>query len=225
MEPVDSVRVVIVEDEGLFRDMLRVALSRDPGIKVVADFPTAEASLEAIPRLKPHVAVLDIELAGEMNGVELGLLLRQQLPDLGIVVLSNHNVPGFLVSLLPEAAGGWSFLHKKSVRDIETLTRAVRGSAERLIVLDPHVVLERQPRQGGAVARLTPRQREILQLIALGFNNVAIAQTLGLTEKTVQNTINSTYLELFADEARSTLNPRVQAVLLYLRETGTPEQG
>jgi len=73
-------------------------------------------------------AILDIHLPGTMDGIELGLALRQQLPNMGVVLLSNHAIPQLLSSLPPEAVAGWSYLLKKSVSDVDALTRAVTGS-------------------------------------------------------------------------------------------------
>lgn len=221
MELARKITVVIVEDEGLFRDMLRIALRRDESIEVIGDFASGEEALEAVPLIKPDVAILDVQLQGELNGIELGIRLRWELPQMGVVVLSNYTLPSFLGSLRLEEASGWSFLRKQSVRDIETLVRTVRGSANQLMVLDPQIVSERYPSEGGAVARLTPRQREILRLIAVGFTNSAIASKLGVAEKTVENTISSLYVDLFAGEERSNIHPRVRAVLVYLQQTAS----
>ena len=84
-----KVKVLLAEDEDLFRDLLRVALSRQEQFEVVGSFAEGEAALAAAPHLDPDVAILDIELGTEMNGVQLGLLLRREIPDLGIILLSG----------------------------------------------------------------------------------------------------------------------------------------
>jgi transcriptional regulator with XRE-family HTH domain len=116
------------------------------------------AALEAIPRLAPQVAVLDIDLGRGLSGIQLGLRLREQLPSLGIVLLSNHWVPRFLAALPPPLMAGWCYLLKKSVADVATLGRTIAGAAAGLVVLDPHVVAGREPKPGGALARLPRRQ-------------------------------------------------------------------
>ncbi len=222
MSGVDSpakIRVVIVEDEPLFRDLLRVALSRHQHLEVLGAFGDGESALDAIPALSPNVAILDIELGGSMNGIKLGLLLRRQLPDVGIVLLSNYKEPQFVASLPSDAVAGWSYLFKRSVSDVATVTRAIEGAAARYVVLDPELVASRRPRPEGLLAHLTARQREIMELVAQGLTNAAIAQDLCLAEKTVENQINSLYQQLGVEHGRSSLHPRVQAVLLYLRES------
>lgn len=219
MDDQTKTTVVLVEDETLFRELLRIALSQHDSLEVIGSFPDGESALREIPLLQPQVAILDIELGGPLNGIQVGLTLREEMPDLGIVILSNHGDPEFVASLPPQVIAGWSYLLKKSVSDVETIARAVKGVAEHMVVIDPQLVATRRPRPEGLLARLTPRQRDILDLIAQGVTNAVIAQRLVLTEKTVENQINSVYQQLGIDRVRSGIHPRVQAVLLYLQQS------
>jgi DNA-binding NarL/FixJ family response regulator len=216
----NTVKIVLVEDEPLYRDLLRIALTQRPGIEVLAAYSDGDSALAAIPALQPDVAMLDIDLRSSMNGVQLGILLRKQLPDLGVVLLSNHGDPEFVASLPGEVLAGWSYLLKKSVNDVDVLGRAIAGAASKLTVLDPQLVAGMRNRHGGLLARLTPRQRDILELIAQGFNNAAIAERLILAEKSVENQINLLYQQLDIDRSTvAAIQPRVKAVLIYLEET------
>lgn len=221
----EKVRVVVVEDEGLFRDMLRIALSSHPMLEVVGSFGDGEAALAAVPRLRPRVAILDIELRGAMNGVQLGLLLRKRLPELGIVLLSNHEDPQYLASVPRDTISGWSYLLKKSVSDVGALGRAIEGAAAGFVVLDPQMATGMRPRAAGRLSQLSPRQQEILRLIAQGFTNAAIAQQLSLAGKSVENQINQLYQQLDIDRGDPTLQPRVKAVLIYLQESQSLQRG
>jgi DNA-binding NarL/FixJ family response regulator len=116
---------------------------------------------------------------------------------------------------------GWCYLLKRSVADVDTLVRAIQGAAAGLMVLDPYIVARRRPRPGGALARLTPRHRDVLHLMAQGFTNVAIAQRLGLAPSTVENQLNLIYQALELGQEPLHFNPRVRAVLLYLLESQT----
>ncbi|MDE3101596.1 MAG: response regulator transcription factor [Chloroflexota bacterium] len=214
-----TVRLAIVEDEHLYRDLLRTVLQLDPQLEVVGDYATAQAALDEIPRLAPTVALLDIELGGPRNGVQLGLLLREELPDLGIVLLSNVRAPRLLASIPPTDVAGWSYLLKKSVRDASVLRRAIDGAAMGLVTLDPSLVAGRHPRERGALSAVTPRQLEILSLVAEGWSNDGIARRLGLSVKTVENQLTLTYQELGLERDKDPVHPRVKAVLLYLAET------
>jgi len=219
MEGGERIPVAIVEDEGLFRNLLSLALSQEPTIEVVGEFKSAEAALQQIPKLKPKVALLDIELGGDMNGVQLGLRLRKALPNLGIVLLSNHANPQFLSVIPRSMASGWSYLLKRSVRDVDALTRVIQGASAGYVVLDQHIVHSAQRREESVLSRLTPRQLQILSLIAQGYTNAAIAEKLFLSEKSVQNHINSLYQQLHLNRDDATIQPRVTAVLTYLQET------
>lgn len=218
------IQVALVEDEDLYRDLLRAALSQHPAIEVIGAFADGETAAREVPSLRPQVVVLDIELGGKLNGVQVGMLLRRTLPDLGVVLLSNQGSPRVLASLPPDALNGWSYLLKRSVRDLSSLYRAIEGAASGLMVLDPQLVVNRRAREGGRLARVTPRQREILSLVAQGYTNAAIAEELVLATKTVEKQLNLLYQELGVDRGSSALHPRVKAVLMYLEETQPAEQ-
>jgi DNA-binding NarL/FixJ family response regulator len=219
LESLDVVRIILVEDEGLYRDLVRIALAQHPKLQVVGAYGDAESALAEATALAPRVAILDIELPGGLNGVQLGLRLRRQLPDIGIVLLSNHRDPDFLSSLPAETIAGWSYLLKKSVGDINSLWRAIEGAAAGLVMLDPALVTDMEPRTNTAVGRLAPRQREILGLIAQGLSNAAIAERLTLSEKSVENQINLVYQNLGIQRAAGGIHPRVSAVLRYMQES------
>ncbi|HLZ29066.1 MAG TPA: response regulator transcription factor [Chloroflexota bacterium] len=216
-----QVKIAIVEDEPLFRGLLENHLRRHPGFEVVGAYADGASALQRLPEVAPDVVTLDIEMPGRMDGIDVGLALRQRLPRLGIVILSNHADPRFLGALPREATSGWSYLLKKSVSDIETLNRAVEGAADGTVMLDPTVVAAMGPKPGGPLARLTPRQRDIVDLLAQGLTNAAIADRLVLAEKSVENQLTAIYGELGIDRRGldPTVHPRVSAVLTYLRES------
>lgn len=217
--PPTKLKVIIVEDEGLFRQMLRLALSQSGQIEVVGDFADGPSALEAAPALQAQVALLDIELGGGMNGIQLGRLLRRQQPDLGVVLLSHHRDPAFLLSVPEPDIAGWSYLLKQTVSDVAALLRAVLGAAAGFVVLDPNMVRHSRPKPGSLCARLTPRQKEILDLVAQGFSNAEIARRLHLARKTVENQLNALYQEAGIDHRDAAMHPRVKMVLTYLQES------
>jgi len=151
--------------------LLRIALSQQPLIDVVGVFGDAESALAGVSELNPRVVILDIELPGSMNGVQLGLRLRRLLPELGVILLSNHGDPEFVASLPADVLAGWSYLQKRSISEVAVLERAVAGATTGMVMLDPSLFTGMRPRVGGLLERLTPRQQEILGLIAQGFTN------------------------------------------------------
>lgn len=212
-------KVIIVEDEDLYRDMLRVSLSQNPEIVVTGAYPDPQSALAAAEDEEIDVAVLDIDLSAEMNGFELGLQLRQVHKEVGIVLLSNHKEHAYTAAILRRELMGWSYLMKRSVTNVATLSRAVLGAAEGYVVLDPELTQDLKPRLGSRLNRLTPRQMEVLALIAQGYNNEGIARELGIAKKSVENTINQLYDRLDLVQPGKHLHQRVAAVLYYLKET------
>ena len=212
------IRIMIVEDEGLFRDMLRLSLSNHPGLTVVGAAADGTTALLLARELSPDVILMDIELGEGPNGIETGLKIREEQPDAGIVILSLHSDMEYITSLPLAQLGGWSYLKKQSVADLEALTRAVEGAAAGLMVLDPSLVNALRPKPKSSMEALTPRQREVIQLMAQGFSNPAIADRLMLGIKSVENYINAIYQHLGVGQ-NEPVHPRVKAVLLYLQES------
>ena len=212
------IKVLIVEDEGLFRDMLKIALSSFSNLEVVDAVASGAAAIKVSKELQPDVILMDIELGTEPNGIETGRLIRSEYPHIGIVILSVHKDKEYLSNLQVEEAAGWSYLLKQSVGDTSALGRAIEGSASGFVVLDPEVVNGLKPRQGSFASRLTPRQIEVLSLMAQGYNNASIAEKLVLGHKSVENYINAIYQELSLSQSDS-IHPRVSAVLSYIQES------
>lgn len=210
-------RVVVVEDEDLYREMLVSILSLRPQLEVVGSFASGADALAQIPALRPDVVLMDIVLGGGMNGIQVGLKLRQALPRLGIALLSNHLKPSILRSIPENAMLGWAYLHKAAVKSIAVIERAIAGTADGMVVLDPGIIASASRTQRAPVD-LTPRQVDVLHLMAQGYSNEGIAEGLGLTEKTVSNYINNIYQRLTIDGDNPQMQPRIKAVLYYLNE-------
>lgn len=213
-----STKVLICEDQGLFRDMLQVSLSHQPGVEVVGAVANGTDAISMTRELVPHVILMDIELGTEPNGIETGTLIKQENPSVGIVLLSIHKEREYLNAIPINESGGWSYLWKHSVSDLSTLTRAVEGTAAGLTVMDPSVVSALKPTPSTILDNLTARQLEVLQLMAQGYSNSGIAQNLVLEEKSVENYINVIYQQLQITH-EDTIHSRVKAVLLYLANT------
>jgi len=214
-----QVKVVVVEDEPLFREMLEISLATDPEISIVGSYSSAADVLAELDSLSFDVAILDIQIEGKMNGHELGLHLRRRRPNIGIVLLSNFLEYAFISAYRRQAMSGWSYLMKDSVSDVATLQRAVKGTMRGEIVLDPRIIQRLSARQESPVAQLTDREREILGFIAAGFTNRAIADQIGIANKSVENAINRIYDKMGIESQSGEVQPRVAAVLTYLRET------
>lgn len=210
--------MLIVEDEPLFRELLRRTLSAEPVLKVVGLAEDGETAIRLAREREPDAVLMDIELPGELDGIEAALRIKQERPQTGIVILSAHKDRRYLTSVPFGESPGWSYLLKQTVPDLDTVVRAIQGAVSGMVVLDPAVVAALRPRHGSTLAGLTPRQQQVLELIAQGHNNAAIAQRLVLTEKSVETYINAIYQELGLSGERD-IHARVKATLFYLLES------
>jgi DNA-binding NarL/FixJ family response regulator len=159
------------------------------------------------------VAVIDIELP-DGNGVGLGLGFQQKDPDLKIVLLSAHSMLDVVWQLPGKVGEHWSYLSKTSSASVNDLVAAIQAAAGGQVIIDPALLPKSSVGKSG-LGHLTPRQRQILALVAEGFNNESIAQRLGLAEKSVVNHLTSIYQQLGIGDEQ---NSRVAATLMYLRD-------
>ena len=209
-------QVVIVSDEDLYRDLLNIALGRSPAMRVVGSVATTDAAIARCSELRPDAVLLNLSLRPGMSGIRLGLLLRQHLPDLGIVLLSNGGTKSALRIIPDRELRGWFCLHRRAVASVDVLHRALMDAVSGRLVLDSGAV-GGLARNGRSTA-LSPRQTEILRLIAGGLSNAAIAHRLDISEKTVGNYITRLYEKLEISDEDTATQPRVKAALHYWRE-------
>jgi DNA-binding NarL/FixJ family response regulator len=219
----ETTRIVVVDDEALFRELLVRTLSAEPGLDVVGQAEDGETAVMLSREQRPDVVLMDIELPGDMDGIEAALQIKRESPETGVVILSAHSERRYVTSLPLEDIQGWAYLLKQTVPDLATIVRAIQGSKAGMVVLDPAVVAGLRPRQGSAVARLNPRHQEVLELLAQGYSNAAIAQQLRLSRKSVETYINAIYQELHLSHEPD-VHARVKATLIYL-ESSKSRQG
>lgn len=214
----EALRLLVVEDESLFRNLLVQTLEDEPGLEVVGEADNGQAAINMAAQHEPHVVLMDIEMPGEYDGIDAGIEIRKARPSTGIVLLSSHRDRRFFTSLPADQQSGWSYLLKQSVGDIDTVIRAIQGSAMGMVVLDPALIGEMRPKPDSALSRLTPRQHDVLELIARGYSNAAIAEELSLTERSVETYVSVIYQELGVSGERET-HARVKATLMALEES------
>ena len=218
----ETTRVLIVEDEALFREMLTRTLTAEPGLEVVGVATEGQEAVRLAAELSPDAVIMDIALPGGMDGIDAALQIKARRQETGIVIFSVHKDRRYVSSLPLSESPGWAYLLKQTMPDLSSVLRAIQGSVDGLVVLDPAVVETLQPRRGSAAARLTPRHRQVLELIAQGYNNIAIAHQLSLTEKSVETYINSIY-QVMQIPGEEGVHARVKATLVYLEDSlGSP---
>jgi DNA-binding NarL/FixJ family response regulator len=213
------VRVVIAEDLALLRDGL-TRLLRDNGFEVVAAVEDANALLRVIVTEKPEIAIVDIRLPPTFRdeGVRAALEARRRAPDTAILVVSQYVEQTYAAELLADGRGGVGYLLKDRIMDVADFVDAVRRVAEGGTALDPEVVAQLfSSRRHGPLERLTPRELEVLGLMAEGRSNAGIAQALVLTVGAVEKHVASILGKLRLPPSGSD-HRRVLAVLTYLQE-------
>ncbi|WP_291812906.1 response regulator transcription factor [Cellulomonas sp.] len=212
-------RVAVVEDEAMLRGLLEALLARHPGIDVVA---TAAGHAEALSEVGPgevDVAVLDIDL-GDGNGIALGRSLQQRDPRLRILLISNYNMLALVRSVSAEAPTPWSYLSKRSSAQPGELVRALAAVARGQVVIDPALVDRSVAMADTPLARLSAAQFRVLQLVAQGQSNDAVANALDISPKAVEAHLSHIYRLL---DLPPGANNRVAAVLAFLQQTVRPE--
>ena len=213
-------RVVIADDSILLREGI-ARLLEDEGFDVAGQAGNAEELLLKVRSYSPQVAIVDIRMPPSHTdeGLRAAREIREKYPGTGVLVLSQYVEPEYALDLLSETAEGVGYLLKDRVADVGEFAAAVRRVGEGGSALDPAVValLVGRNRKDDPVARLTPREREVLEQMAEGRSNQAISQRLVVTERAVEKHVTSIFgkLRLPADAAD---HRRVLAVLTYLRQ-------
>ena len=211
-------RIVLAEDNPLLRDGLR-ALLTDRGYDVVAAVSEPVALLAAVASELPDVAVVDVRMPPTFSteGVQAALRLRREHPDCGVLVLSQWVETQYARELLGGRLEGVGYLLKDRLVDTDQFVEALDRVAAGGTALDPEVVAQllNAGRHSDALARLSPREREVLGLVAQGRSNIAIAGALRVTERSVEKHVTAifTKLDLLPTD---TDHRRVLAVLRYL---------
>ena len=219
-----ALRVVLAEDNYLVREGVRQLIEAQEGIELVAacaDLPSLELAVE---EHLPDVVLTDIRMPPGFRdeGLRLAEQLRETHPQIGVVVLSQYAEPDYALALLEKGAAGRAYLLKDRIGDVGQLVTAIREVAAGGSVIDPAVVevlvAARARVHASPIEELTPREREVLQQIAEGKNNAAIATSLSLTERAVEKHINAIFSKLGLSEEHD-IHRRVKATLTYLAAT------
>jgi DNA-binding NarL/FixJ family response regulator len=217
-------RVLLAEDQYLFREGTKRLLEEHGGVEVVGVAPDYDSVLEEARRLKPDVVLMDIKMPPSYSteGIDAAHVIKRELPQTGVVILTQHDDEVYVWRLLAHGVAGYGYLHKVRVGDIEQLVRAVQEVAGGGSVLDPHIVQRlvdhRSRKPSSPLAELTAGELDVLLLMAEGKSNAAIADRLSVSTATVERRINALFQKLDLSEEVD-LNRRVAAVLIYLRES------
>jgi len=220
----EPVTAVVADDSTLFRSGL-VGLLRTAGVDILAEAADADGLEQAVRACRPAVALVDVRMPPTHTdeGIDAAIRLRERFPGLGVLVLSTYAESEWVARLLEGGADRLGYLLKDRVDNIDTLVAAMRRVAAGGTAVDPEVVarlLAARSRSDGPLARLTPRERDVLGLMAEGLSNVGIGRRMHLAPKTVEAHVAHifTTLGLHTDDDS---NRRVRAVVTLLRSAAS----
>ncbi len=220
------VRVAIADDSYLIREALAGVLSHVDGLELVASCASGDELLAAVETARPHVVIVDIRMppTGDEEGIRVASQLRQDHPEIGVIVLSQFAGPAYALAVLEDGAEGRGYLLKERVHDANQLRAAISIVAEGGTTIDPTLIQELlatevAPRHT-PLDELSPREREVLAQMAEGKSNAAIAESLVLTKRAVEKHVGQIFQKLNLEDDE-VVSRRVTAVLLYL--TAGPE--
>jgi DNA-binding NarL/FixJ family response regulator len=212
-------RVVVADDVMLTREGI-VRLLEEAGIEVVAQAEDAQSLLRRVRATEPDAVIVDIRMPPTHTdeGLVAASMIRTELPDVAVLILSQYIEPSYAMRLLEEHPERVGYLLKERVFDVALLVDALRRLEDGETVIDPTIVsrpVGRRRRQD-PLEELTPRERETLALVAEGLSNKAIAARLVVTERTVEAHVKQIFMKLNLDASPDS-HRRVLAVLAYLR--------
>lgn len=218
-----SVRVVLAEDNYLVREGIVRLLGSHPGIELVAACEDLDSLMAAVEKDAPDVVLTDIRMppTGTDEGIRAANALRETAPDTGVVVLSQHDEAEYALALLEHGSEGRAYLLKERVSDLAQLVGAIQEVDRGGSMIDSKVVealvAAKSKAATSPLSRLTPRESEVVEEMAQGKTNAAIAVALTLTERAVEKHINSIFSKLELTGGTE-VHRRVKAVLLFLSE-------
>jgi len=217
------IRVVLGDDSFIVREGLSELLARSARVEVAAACGDLEALVRAVEEHDPEVVITDIRMppTNTDEGIRVAARLRDSHPHIGVVVLSQYSQPGYVLALLDSGSDGRAYLLKERVHDLGQLIGAVEAVAGGGSVIDPKIVEVLVAARTRAVdtrlGSLTDREREVLAEIAQGKSNLAIAESLGLSQRAVEKHTHSIFSKLELASSAD-VSKRVKAALLYLAD-------
>jgi DNA-binding NarL/FixJ family response regulator len=211
---VAAVRVIIAEDSSLLREGLALLLAEE-GYSVVAAVADAPSLLEATSRLRPDIVVTDVRMPDHDDGVKAALRIRAEWPSVGVLVLSQYVERRYATQLLTSSTGRVGYLLKDRVAQVDEFLDALARVAAGGTAFDPEVVRRLLSRTTHPLSRLTPREREVLGLMAQGLTNARISAELHVSQSAAEKHINAIFDKLDLPPS-SGLSRRVVAVVTYL---------
>jgi DNA-binding NarL/FixJ family response regulator len=227
------ITVALGEDSYLVREGLEHLLAAAPEVEVVAACEDMDSLLEAVDEHEPDVVLTDIRMppTSTDEGVRVAARLRETRPSTGVVILSQHADPTYVLRLFESGSEGRAYLLKERVHERGELVAAIDAVARGDSAIDPKIVevmvRARRRAEASPLRELTPRELEVLAAVARGSSNSAIAEELVLTKRAVEKHINAIFLKLGLTHSTDAddISKRVRAALMYLAEDDLRAEG
>ena len=217
-----QVKVLIVDDQEIIREMLAMTVSAHPGMALVGTLPDGDSAVKSVKELRPDVIIMDVMMPG-LNGIAAARRIREDFPEAGIILLTAYEDSRFVREFLKDDPRGKSYLLKHTLGTIDELIRTIQDVDAGRTVLDP-IMVEKLTSDNGVpdgspLKTLTRREFEVLSLMSKACTNSTIASILYIQPRTVEHHINSIFskLHVVPEEGQ---HARVQAVLSYLNTFG-----
>jgi len=224
---VKPIRVLMVDDHELMRQAYGMLLNTDPDIQIVGFAGDGQEALAMVDRLDPTVVIMDGKMP-RLNGVDAARIIRDKHQDMAIVLLSAFDDDEFVREFLKGDVKGKAYLLKQSLSSLADLVQAVKDVAEGKTYLASEIVAKlagtQNNRESQFLSELTEREREVLDCMARGLSNSAIAEELFIQPRTVERHIGSIFSKMRL-QPQPKAHARVQAVLAYLQDTGRLKEG
>jgi DNA-binding NarL/FixJ family response regulator len=224
MKPSHQIRVLVVDDQEIVRNMLEMVLSTDPAVILVGTVSDGKEAVDSVVSLSPDVVIMDVKMPG-MTGIAAAQQIRDLEPEVGIILLTAYEESKYIREFLSDDPRGKAYLLKHTLGTVEDLVRTIHDVDAGRTVLDPVMVEKLTANQnasdGSPLNGLTRRELEVLSLMAKAFTNNAIAKILYIQPRTVEHHVNSIFskLNVIPEEGQ---HGRVQAVLSYLNALDQP---
>lgn len=209
----------MVDDHQLMAQAYGTLLNTDPDIEIVGFAPDGKKGVEMAKRLQPDVVILDGRMP-QLNGVDAANLIKQSIPEIGLILFSAFDDLEFIETLLAGGASGKGYLLKQSLDNLSDLVDAVKQVHAGKTVLAPEIadiLAARHRADESLFAQLTDKEKSVIAAMSEGLTNAAIGRMLNIKPKTVENYVRSIYSK-YGMHIDSTTDPRVSVVLRYLSE-------
>jgi DNA-binding NarL/FixJ family response regulator len=217
-----QLKVLAADDSFLMREALERMLASSPGVKLVGTYPDGDSLLAAVEQHRPDVVITDMRMppSGDQEGLRVSARLRAEHPDIAVVILTQYDEPRYGRAMVNDGAARRAYLLKDRIESRREVVSAIELVAHGGSVIHPYIVegmlaAPGTSEAGSALATLTPRERDVLALMAEGRSNAAIAHELVLTRHAVEKYVSAIFEKLGLSDEQDT-SRRVVAVLRYL---------